>query len=44
MLRGTVLFHSKDRDGMYRRDLELRPKSAAYLYTGEFPEDAVVVL
>jgi hypothetical protein len=44
VLRGTVLYHSKDRDEMYRRDLELRPKSAAYLYTGQFPEDAVIVL
>lgn len=44
VLRGAVLCHSKDRDEMYRRDLELRPKSAAYLYTGEIPADAAIVL
>ena len=44
VVRGRVIFHSKDRDEVYRKDLELRPISAAYLYTGKLPEDAVIVL
>ena len=42
--RGRVVFHSKDRDEMYRKDAELGLESAAYLYTGAIPEEAVVVL
>lgn len=41
---GKVAFHSKDRDEMYRKDTELGLESAAYLYTGAIPEEAVVVL
>jgi len=40
---GTVLWHSKDRDEVYRKARELRPKHSAILYTGTIPEDAVVV-
>ena len=32
VLRGKVLHHSKDRDEVYRRGLELRPKRVAILY------------
>jgi len=42
--RGRVVWHSKDRDEVYRKDMELRPRSAAYLYTGTIPDDMVVVL
>ena len=41
---GTVLFHSKDRDKVYRHARNLRPKHSAIIYTGSLPEDAVVVL
>lgn len=41
---GTVLWHSKDRDEVYRKARELRPKHSAILYTGTLPEEAVVVL
>ncbi|HEY3242615.1 MAG TPA: hypothetical protein VGM03_04610 [Phycisphaerae bacterium] len=41
---GRVLWHSKDRDEVYRKDLELQPQSAAYHYTGELPDNSVVVL
>lgn len=41
---GTVLWHSKDRDDVYRKARELRPKHSAILYTGTLPEEAVVVL
>ena len=41
---GKVLWHSKDRDEVYRKALELRPKHSAILYTGTIPEDAVIIL
>jgi len=42
--RGKVLWHSKDRDEVYHKARELRPKHSAILYTGRLPEDTVVVL
>ncbi|MBM4032189.1 MAG: hypothetical protein FJ291_10430 [Planctomycetes bacterium] len=42
--RGKVLWHSKDRDEVYRKALELRPKHSAFLYTGEIPEGTAVAL
>ena len=42
--RGKVLWHSKDRDELYRKARELRPKHSAVLYSGHIPEDAAVVL
>jgi hypothetical protein len=42
--RGKVLWHSKDRDEVYHKARELRPKRSAILYTGRLPEDTVVVL
>ena len=44
LVRGTILFHSKSRDEVGQKDMELRPASAAILYTGRIPDDAVVVL
>ena len=44
VLKGTVVHHSKDRDEVYRRAVALHPKRCAILYTGEIPENAVVVL
>jgi hypothetical protein len=44
VIRGEVLFHSKDRDEMYRKDMELRPASAAYVFAGEIPDGVVIVL
>jgi hypothetical protein len=41
---GRVLCHAKDRDEVYRRAVELRPKRFAMLYTGTLPEDTAVVL
>jgi len=43
-IRGKVLYHSKNRDDVYRKDLELRPRSAAYLYTGPTPENILINL
>ncbi|MGQ9626650.1 MAG: hypothetical protein ACUVV0_07070 [Anaerolineae bacterium] len=42
--RGKVLWHSKDRDEVYRKARELRPKHSAIIYIGRLPEDTVVVL
>ena len=44
VLRGCVRWHSKDRDEVYRKAVELRPSRFAILYTGRIPEDSAVVL
>lgn len=44
LVRGKVLFHSKSRDEVDQKDAELRPGSAAILYTGQIPDNAAVVL
>ena len=36
---GRVLWHGKDKEELYRKDGELRPKSAAYLFTGPPPDN-----
>jgi hypothetical protein len=42
--RGRVRWHSKDRDEVYRKAVELRPKRFAVLYTGRMPEGTAIVL
>lgn len=44
VVRGKVLFHSKNRDEMYARAMELRPKRSASLYTGPVPNEIFVNL
>lgn len=44
VLRGKVLWHSKDRDELYRKAIELRPRDFAILYTGHLPEGTEIVL
>jgi hypothetical protein len=44
VIRGRVLWHSKDRDEIDQKLLELRPKSFATLYTGEIPEGTAIIL
>jgi len=41
---GKVLWHSKDREEVYRKAVELRPKRSTMLYTGKMPKDTAVVL
>ena len=41
---GKVLWHSKDREEVYRKAVELRPKRSAMLYTGKMPKDTAIVL
>ena len=44
VLRGKVRFHSKDRDEVYRKAVELPPKRFAMLYTGAIPKDTAIVI
>jgi len=41
---GTVRYHSKDRDEVYRKAVDLRPQRFAVVYTGRMAKDAAVVL
>ncbi|RKX74595.1 MAG: hypothetical protein DRP87_16535 [Spirochaetes bacterium] len=41
---GDVIAHSKDKEEIYRRLLELRPKRFSIEYKGKIPEDLAVVL
>ena len=41
---GKVLWHSRDRDELYRKALELKPKHSAILYLGSMPEDTAIIL
>ena len=41
---GEVFYHSKDKNEVYRKMLELRPKDCAIEYTGKVPEDLAVML
>jgi len=41
---GKVLFHSPDREEVYRRAIELRPGHFAFYYLGEWPADMAFVL
>ena len=44
IIRGKVLFHSKDRDELYRKALELRPKHGAIFFVGDPPEEMIYAL
>lgn len=44
VMSGRVLFHSKDRDEVYRKAREIRPARSAILYLGRLPREAVVIL
>jgi len=45
VVKGAVLHHSKDRDEVYRRAVELRrPKRYAIVFTGRMPPDTAIVL
>ena len=41
---GNVLYHAADKEQIYRKVLELRPKGYAIEYLGEFPKDLAVML
>lgn len=41
---GDVIAHAKDKEQIYRKLLELRPRNFSIEYTGKIPEDIAVVL
>ena len=41
---GKVLWHSEDRDEVYRKAQELAPAHSAIVYTGTLPDEVVVIL
>jgi hypothetical protein len=41
---GIVRAHSKDRDEVYRRAIEIRSKRCAIVYTGKMPPGTAIVL
>ena len=44
IIRGEILCHSADRDTVYRKAVELRPKDSAIVYTGKMPKNTAIVL
>ena len=43
--RGKLLWHSKDRDEVYRKAIELHPQHSAILYTGPIvPKGTAIIL
>jgi hypothetical protein len=44
VLGGTVRWHGKDREEVYRKAAGLRPKRFAIVYTGKMPEDIAIIL
>ncbi|MFH0924328.1 MAG: hypothetical protein V1872_01630 [bacterium] len=44
VIEGDILYHSKDTDEVYKRLLELKPREYMIEYTGNIPEDLVVML
>lgn len=41
---GRVLFHSPDREEVYRKAIQLRPQHFAFRYLGEWPENMAFLL
>jgi hypothetical protein len=41
---GTVRCHGKDREEVYRRAVQIRPKRFAIVYTGTMPGDTAIAL
>jgi hypothetical protein len=44
VVRGRIVIHSKDRKEVDRKAIQLRLKSSAFHYTGQIPEDTVIVV
>ena len=43
-IRGELVFHSKDRDEVYKKAHGRKDAHTAIFYVGKIPEDLVVVL
>lgn len=41
---GKVLYHSPDREAVYRKAIDLRPGRFAFRFLGEMPEEMAFVL
>jgi len=41
---GRVVWHSGDREEVYRKAIELRPARFAVVFTGDMPEGTAIVL
>ncbi len=41
---GKVLWHSQDRDEVYRKAHEFAPQHSAIVYTGSAPDEVMVIL
>lgn len=41
---GNVIAHSKDKEDIYKKLLEIRPKNFSIEYAGKIPENLAVVL
>ena len=44
VVEGNVLYHDTDKERVYRKVLELRPKEYTIEYLGEVPKDVAVML
>ncbi len=44
LVAGMVVFHSKDREEVYRQLLALKPKCFAVRYTGNLPPNTAIVI
>lgn len=44
VVEGNVLYHAADKEKVYRKLLELRPKEYTIEYLGEVPKDLAVML
>ncbi|MGA1863699.1 MAG: hypothetical protein ACMUHX_01420 [bacterium] len=44
IIEGEILYHSKDKNDVYKKLLELKPKNYTIEYTGNIPEDLAVML
>ncbi len=44
VVEGEVLAHSKDKNEVYQKLLQIRPKEFSIEYTGDIPEDLAIVM
>jgi 3'-phosphoadenosine 5'-phosphosulfate sulfotransferase (PAPS reductase)/FAD synthetase len=42
--KGKILWHSKDRDEVYRKAREIHPAHSAIIFTGQLPDNVAVIL
>jgi hypothetical protein len=42
--KGKILWHSKDRDEVYRKAREIHPAHSAIMFTGNLPDNVAVIL